>query len=541
MKTKLLFTMLLLGSLAGASAQGLKLGDNPGTIDPASLLEMESRNQVFVPPRVTTGQMNAITPLEGGIVYNTDEESLFYYENGIWNPVGGVKNSGENLFAGSEAGDSNTSGIRNVALGFSSFRSNSTGNYNTATGSFSLDSNVGSSNNSAFGYNALRESRANNNSAFGFNSLRRNVSGVNNSAFGVNALRDLVNGDNNSAVGMNALRSTDGFRNTAVGEQALQWQTTGDNNVAIGFRAGRLQANGSNLTEVSNSIFIGESTSSSANGQSNEIVIGHNAIGNGTNTVTIGADNIEETYLHGTVFVDGEPISGGGGSDPNVGTNNVFVGNGAGENTALDPSGRENVAVGVSALGSNVTGIRNTAIGTEALFSNVSGVNNTAMGNSALINNIGNGNSGFGFGALASNTDGASNSALGTSALTSLNTGSDNIAFGRTAGNLIANGSQNTNSDRSVFLGSNTRANANGENNQIVIGHGAVGNGSLTVTIGNDAITDVYFGNGYIFSGDAAPASSSAPGETGEIRIDANFIYVCVAPNSWVRAALSSW
>ena len=45
------------------------------------------------------------------------------------------------------------------------------------------------------------------------------------------------------------------------------------------------------------------------------------------------------------------------------------------------------------------------------------------------------------------------------------------------------------------------------------------------------AVTDVHLGSGYIFSGDAAPASSSAPGETGEIRIDANFIYVCVAPN----------
>ena len=43
-------------------------------------------------------------------------------------------------------------------------------------------------------------------------------------------------------------------------------------------------------------------------------------------------------------------------------------------------------AMGVAALGSNVTGIRNTAIGTEALFSNVDSEGNTAVGNSALIN-----------------------------------------------------------------------------------------------------------------------------------------------------------
>src|SRR5690606_27780997 len=34
-----------------------------------------------------------------------------------------------------------------------------------------------------------------------------------------------------------------------------------------------------------------------------------------------------------------------------------------------------------------------------------------------------------------------------------------------------------------------------------------------------------------------APASASATGTTGEIRITATHIYVCVATNTWVRAA----
>lgn len=38
-----------------------------------------------------------------------------------------------------------------------------------------------------------------------------------------------------------------------------------------------------------------------------------------------------------------------------------------------------------------------------------------------------------------------------------------------------------------------------------------------------------------------APASSGATGTTGEIRIDANFIYLCIATNTWRRAALSTW
>lgn len=38
-----------------------------------------------------------------------------------------------------------------------------------------------------------------------------------------------------------------------------------------------------------------------------------------------------------------------------------------------------------------------------------------------------------------------------------------------------------------------------------------------------------------------APANASAPGVEGEIRIDANHIYVCVATNTWKRVAISTW
>ncbi len=39
----------------------------------------------------------------------------------------------------------------------------------------------------------------------------------------------------------------------------------------------------------------------------------------------------------------------------------------------------------------------------------------------------------------------------------------------------------------------------------------------------------------------AAPASASATGTAGEVRYDSGFIYVCVATDTWVRAALTSW
>ena len=39
----------------------------------------------------------------------------------------------------------------------------------------------------------------------------------------------------------------------------------------------------------------------------------------------------------------------------------------------------------------------------------------------------------------------------------------------------------------------------------------------------------------------SAPGSASSSGTAGDIRFDANFVYVCVATNTWKRSALSTW
>ena len=39
----------------------------------------------------------------------------------------------------------------------------------------------------------------------------------------------------------------------------------------------------------------------------------------------------------------------------------------------------------------------------------------------------------------------------------------------------------------------------------------------------------------------AAPATASSTGTAGEIRYDANYVYICVATNTWKRAALATW
>ena len=37
------------------------------------------------------------------------------------------------------------------------------------------------------------------------------------------------------------------------------------------------------------------------------------------------------------------------------------------------------------------------------------------------------------------------------------------------------------------------------------------------------------------------PASATASGVAGEIRVDADYVYVCTATNTWKRVAISTW
>jgi hypothetical protein len=56
-----------------------------------------------------------------------------------------------------------------------------------------------------------------------------------------------------------------------------------------------------NLTVSNNGVFLGQGTKALADNSENEIVIGANAVGGGSNSVKIGNDEIENTYLMGSI------------------------------------------------------------------------------------------------------------------------------------------------------------------------------------------------------------------------------------------------
>lgn len=74
--------LLLVGSFSVFSQ--VKIGDNPSVINPNSLLELESSNKVLVLSRLTSAQMNAITPLNGALVYNIDEKCIYMFQGVSW-------------------------------------------------------------------------------------------------------------------------------------------------------------------------------------------------------------------------------------------------------------------------------------------------------------------------------------------------------------------------------------------------------------------------------------------------------------------------
>jgi hypothetical protein len=209
-----------------------------------------------------------------------------------------------NTSVGSQSMFSNTSGNNNTATGSFSSYNTTTGLQNSAFGSFSLTANSTGSENTAVGFNALtNNTTANGNTGIGKSALQNNSTGFSNTSTGNLALFSNTTGSGNTAAGAASMRlNTTGLSNTSVGRAALENNTTGNFNIAVGDNAGSLVPGSGNLNTITNnSIFIGTDTRASANNQTNQIVIGHNAIGNGSNTVTIGNSSITNTYLRGTV------------------------------------------------------------------------------------------------------------------------------------------------------------------------------------------------------------------------------------------------
>jgi hypothetical protein len=85
--------------------------------------------------------------------------------------------------------------------------------------------------------------------------------------------------------------------------------------------------------------------------------------------------------------------------------------------------------------------------------------------------------------------------------------------------------------DVSINLGIPTRRFKETHSEYVLAGEG-IADPSAVVDVNSDHIR---------IRGSKTPASASDNGNTGDICWDSDYIYVCIAPNTWKRVAIASW
>jgi hypothetical protein len=212
----------------------------------------------------------------------------------------------------------------------------------------------------------------------------------------------------------------------------------------------------------------------SVNGRIMFIVMGENGISDMSvidireNIITISTANltIYNTNIIGRLKLNDE-------------SNNILIGDSSGDYLTLNNNGSTNIIIGIDSF---------------QLAENVS--NNISIGNLNFKESIDNVVNNIGIGSLVFSKliNGETNIGIGVEVLQYLETGNRNIGIGEFAGMYYDSDSELTLAEKSIFIGSSTKANGDNQTNQIVIGCDATGNGSNTATIGRAEVNTLLDG-----------------------------------------------
>ena len=308
----------------------------------------------------------------------------------------------------------------------------------------------------------------------GINAGKSSTTSVFNTALGTCALQSNTVGSRNVAIGYQAAFLSNnvlGQYNTAVGNRALSLSVDGGYNVAVGHEAGRSTSTTNNTTPNC-SIFIGTQTKSSGSSEVNQIVIGHAAIGRGSNTTTLGNVNTTDAYIEGIIHGDGSGLTG------LTGVAGIYeIGTALG---SIQPVGNNST---VSASYGTVSGgYNNTVSGSCGTISG--GSSNTASGASSTIGG-GSGNITCAFTGIGS-TVGGGCSNLAELCFGTVSGGCQNVACSKYG--TVGGGVNNTVSgDYSAVLGG--RDNSLAVNDSFIIGSGITAAETSTTYVQNLHIT----------------------------------------------------
>jgi hypothetical protein len=250
--------------------------------NPAIILNPgNSGSTPVIAPSITVG---------GNLVLTSSNAQTILGSQGYLRVVGGVLN-----LPSTTSSNSSTTGALTVAGGIGIAKDSWVNGIRIGRGAGNAPSNT-----------ALGVATLNNNTVTSGSS-----NGTSNTAVGYGALYENTTGWSNTATGWNAMReNTVGQRNTSLGSQSFRYQITGSHNVVLGWFAGCDLESGADLTAADESVFIGAATRAKTDGNQNSIVIGYNAIGDGSNTTVIGNSATVSTRLEGEIKVEALRISG---------------------------------------------------------------------------------------------------------------------------------------------------------------------------------------------------------------------------------------
>jgi hypothetical protein len=246
--------------------------------------------------------------LSGAFLSTGVSNTAFGYE-----ALGGITSGSNNVAIGYRALTINTIGDRNIAIGNSTLLVNTSGVNNVAIGDSALNGNTTGQFNTALGFECLKvNTTAGFNVGIGRQALVANTTGGINIAIGNLALSRNTTASNNTGIGGQSLyANTTGAENVSIGTHALLNNISGSNNTALGNLSGKAISGGSVANTITNnSIYIGYDTRALADNQTNQIVIGYQETGLGTNTTIIGNSSTVTTAIRGRLLLGTTTDSG---------------------------------------------------------------------------------------------------------------------------------------------------------------------------------------------------------------------------------------
>lgn len=203
----------------------------------------------------------------------------------------GTMTGGQNIGLGEGALWKTTIGTQNVGVGGNSLAQLTTGSINTAAGY-----GAGGGITSGSGQTLM-----------GVNSGASITTGFYNSAFGYLASQFLTSSGGNSAFGAFSLDYNTGANNSAFGNYALMSNTLGTLNVAVGYHAAN------QVTNVSQSTFVGAETATVNPGKTNQAAFGYNATTTNDNQMVFGTTLNTYDFPGATMTLNGQSVLTGEG------------------------------------------------------------------------------------------------------------------------------------------------------------------------------------------------------------------------------------